>query len=296
MTVLCTSCGEPLADEAYRCPVCDSLAPLPPVDDERYPRTVFDQPAAVTLDDPDDPDDPDDLPWEIPLSERGSRRRADGAVVERDPMKPVLIAVLVIAMIAGFVVVGGVLVGGGNDDTDTAAGDDVDAADTSTSAPAPPDTGPTFSTVDPDTTSTAPGTSTGPSTTTGETTTTETTTTETTTTQSTTTSTTTSATTVPASGAAPRLSSSFGGGWVAQLASISDQSSDAEVDAAWRKASAYAPRAVVTDSANWSSLSAGFEVVLDPGPFESADAVRAFCSSAATGDAGCIPRELSGRR
>jgi hypothetical protein len=123
----------------------------------------------------------------------------------------------------------------------------------------------------------------------------------TTTTESTTTtaSTTTTTTAAPATsgGSAPQLSSSFREGWVAQLVSVPTSAGTARVEDAWRAARSYADGAVVARSDEWPSMQPGFWVVVDPGPFTSADDVRAFCASVGHADRGdCLPRQLDGRR
>ena len=272
MTMPCTSCGHPLDDDAYRCPECGALAPLPPIDDERYPRTVFDQPPSATPAsgaDPE-PDDTEAVPWAIPIRERPAPASA-----ARDPLRPAMYVALAVALLAGIVVVGAQLLSGGGDDTAGTAGEvPSNSTDPSTS-----------STVADSSTSTASPTTTTPSTTTS--------------TSSTTapTSSTTVTTSAPTPGSARQLSASFPGGWIAQLTSVPTAAGSDAIDAAWRKATTYAADAVVTRSDDWSSLEPGYWVVLDTGPFGSADDVRAFCASIGHADGSdCLARQLSGRR
>ncbi len=122
-------------------------------------------------------------------------------------------------------------------------------------------------------------------------------TTESTTTTTAPTTTTTATTSPPSAGSARQLSSSFRGGWIAQLTSVPTSAGTDAVDSAWSKATTYAADAVVTRSDDWSSLEPGYWVVLDTGPFGSADDVRAFCASIGHADqSDCLARQLSGRR
>ena len=208
---------------------------------------------------------------------RGPSRSAIGASVRRgrDPLRPALIGALVVALLAATVVVGAQLVRGGGGEV----------------AAAPERDGPeVLDSTDPPTTSTSSSTTAPPL---------ATSTTTTSTTVPTTTSTSrppnTTSTTVgqASSGSAPRLAASFSGGWVAQLSSVPASATASEVDAAWQRVNGSAPGAVVTRSDEWSSLSPGYWVILDPGPFASADEARSFCARI---QRDCLPRELSGRR
>ena len=63
----------------------------------------------------------------------------------------------------------------------------------------------------------------------------------------------------------------------------------------WERTRAAAPGVVAARSNDWSAFGDGFWVLLDPGPFASADEVRAFCASAGLdGDGECLARELRG--
>ncbi len=281
MTMPCTSCGRPLDDDAYRCPECGTLAPLPPVDDARYPRTVFDQAAPTAATGTSEQgDDTAAIPWAIPIRES----RATGGD-RRDPMRAAMIAVLVVAVVAGTIVVAGSLLSGGSGADATPS-----AADATTSSTATTVTDAGGDRSSPPTTTTAPPT-----------------TTSSTTAPSTTTSTappapTTVPTTVaPATGAgagdATVLPASFGGGWIAQLTSVPASAGADMVEQEWRRSRADAPDAVVTQSDDWTSMSPGYWVVLDAGPFASADAVRSFCASIGHADSSdCLARQLTGRR
>jgi cell division septation protein DedD len=259
MTIPCANCGVPLADDAYRCPSCDALAPLP--DDD-----VFDSTEA--------------LPWAIPIRDspiQDDRERAELG----DAFRPVTLGVLIVAMLAGVVVLASGVLGGGDDGDDDpsvteVAGQTADADVESDSI--------TSTTAD------------DAATTTTSTTSSSTTSTTTTSTTSTTTPTTTT-TAAPSPGSVTQLSSSFEGGWVAQLTSVPTSAGSDAVENAWSKARSYASGAVVTRSDDWSSMEPGYWVVVDAGPFESADEARAFCASVEHGEeADCLPRELRGRR
>lgn len=260
MTIPCANCGEPLADDAYRCPSCDALAPLP--DDHGLDRTEA-------------------LPWAIPIRDGplpDDRVRA----AARDPLGPTMFGVLIVAVLAGAVVLAAQVLGGDDDGGDDPATTEVagEVADASVE-------------TDSTTSTTADAATTTTSTSSTSTSTTSTTTTSTTSTTAPTTST----TAAPSPGSVPQLSSSFRGGWVAQLTSVPTSAGSEAVENAWSKARSYASGAVVTHSNDWRSLEPGYWVVVDAGPFESADDVRAFCASVAHGEeADCLPRELSGRR
>lgn len=255
MTIPCANCGEPLADDAYRCPACDALAPLP---DDGLDRTEA-------------------LPWAIPIRDGPSDSTMRSA--PSDPLRPVMLGVLLVAILAGVVVLASGVIGGDGGDDDPAATEV--AGET---ADARVETDPTTSTTADDATTTTSST-------------TSSSTTSTTTSTTTTTAPTTSTTAAPSPGSVSQLSSSFRGGWVAQLTSVPTSAGSEAVENAWSKARSYASGAVVTRSDDWSSLERGYWVVVDAGPFESADEVRAFCASVAHGEeADCLPRELSGRR
>ncbi len=276
MTMLCTSCGHPLDDDAYRCSDCGALAPLPPIDDARYPRTVFDQPpAASTGPAVDDPSryDTEALPWAIPIRERPA-----AVTARRDPLRLAMYAALVVALLAGVVVVGAQLLSaGGGADAASTGGDPQPAAASSTSS-----TVAATSTTDPVTSTTTESTTTS---------------TEPTTTTTAPASPTTITTGQPSPGSARQLSSSFQGGWIAQLTSVPTSAGTDAVEAAWHKATTYAADAVVARSDAWTSLQPGYWVVVDTGPFGSADDVRAFCASIDHADqSDCLARQLSGRR
>ena len=184
--------------------------------------------------------------------------------------------VLAVALLAGVVVVGAQFLsdGGGADAAGTGGDAPATTADRSSSS-----TGAPSST----TASTTPSTTTSSSTTTSATTTTEA-------------STTTATTSPPAPVAARQISSSFQGGWIAQLTSVPTSAGADAVDSAWSTATAYAADAVVTRSDDWTSLEPGYWVVVDTGPFGSADDVRAFCASIGHADqSDCLARQLSGR-
>ena len=264
MMTLCPSCGTPTPADAHRCPECGGLAPLP-----------FD----------DEPVWSDEPPWAIPIRDAAPTRDTSRVGRPSDPLRPVLYAVLALAAFIGVVAVGAQAFGGGDGSgppEPEVAGDTVVAADRSASSIAPSTTAAAAAT----TTTTSP-----PATTTTEASTT-------TTRAPTTTRLSPSTTSVVASSvSAPRLSSSFSGGWIAQLTSVPATAGGARVDDAWRVASAYSSGAVVTRSDEWVSLQPGYWVVVDPGPFGSAADVRSHCEAIGHADRDdCLPRELTGRR
>lgn len=259
MTMPCANCGEPLPDDAYRCPNCEALAPLPAVDDL---------------------DDTEAVPWAIPMRERqpGSDRQ--------DPLRLAMYVVLAVAVLAGLVVLAAQFMVGGDDDT---ASRDSDRGVAGATPAADEDADSSTSTTEGDEAST----------TTSSTTTTTSTSTSTSTTTSSTTSTTAVPTTTaaPNPGSVPQLPSSFRGGWVAQLTSVPTSAGPDAVENAWSKARAYASGAVVTMSDEWVSLQPGYWVIIDEGPFASPAEVQDFCASVGHTEGGsCLPRELTSRR
>lgn len=270
MTTPCTRCGSPVAADELRCPACDALAPVPE-DDDVVAEAGTDAP-----------------PWAIPIrepsvapAEAGEPTLVDRLGGERsDVVRLAALGLLAVAVFAATVVIGAQLLtdGGGQ----TRAVDRIDAEDV---------TGPESRRVRVDTEADAED----------EPTTTTTSSTTSSTSSSTTTTTTTSTTTTrpPApsgTGSVPTLPSSFDGGWVAQLTSVPYAAGADRLDASWETARGYAPDAVATRSDDWSSLRDGFWVLVEPGPFASADDVRAFCAAVDhAGEGDCIPRELDGR-
>ena len=268
MSTPCTTCGEPLADDALRCPTCGALA-SPAVDETRAAdetRSLDDAP-----------------PWAIPI-----REPAPAAAQEprAGTGRTVALAALAIGVFALTVVVGAQLLG--DDDSgaasrgtgsgevaspDESGGIDGDAvAETTTT---------TTSTTSPTTTETTAAEST--------------TTTGAPTTSSAPTTTVDSFRTAPnGTGSVPALSTSFRG-WLAQLKSVPYEAGTEALAEEWERTRADAPGVVAARSSDWSAFGEGFWVLVDPGPFSSADDVRSFCESAGlTADGACLVRELRG--
>lgn len=118
-----------------------------------------------------------------------------------------------------------------------------------------------------------------------------TTSTSTTSTSTTTATTTTTTTAVEAghTGSVPQLSSSFGGGWVAQLTSVPQRSGVDRLEEAWDALRTDVSDAVVAVSDEWSTLRPGYWVFVHAGPFGSSQQASDFCERV---DRECIPREL----
>ncbi len=267
MTIPCTRCGGPIAPDEVRCPACDALAPLPDVDDTRADALLE---TAMGEGSP---------PWAVPIREP----RASAA--DRRAPRALGVLALAVAALAATVVIGAqVLISDGG-------GDSATAAETDEPLDTVPDDDVDGEPLDVDEVVTGSSTTSAPTTTAPTTT----------TTSSTTTSTTTPPTTTrPAApsgtGSVTELSSSFPGGWVAQLASVPFSAGTARLESGWGDVRAQAPGVVATRSDDWSSLSNGYWVLVEDGPFATADDVRAFCTSIGAGQDGCLPRELTGRR
>lgn len=259
MSTPCTTCGEPLADDAIRCPTCGALA-SPRTDETRIEQTGSE----------------DAPPWSIPIREP--------AVASQDhrsgSRRGVALVALAVAAFVLTVVLGSQLLGADDPGTTSrgAGADDVagpepagiDAASvttetTTTTAPTITQT----SAPEPTTTS-APPTTAAPSTTVA-------------------------ARTAPnGTGSVPALSTSFRG-WIAQLESVPYAAGTDGLADEWERTRVAAPGAVALRSDDWSGLGDGFWVLLDPGPFSSAEDVRSFCSSVGLDDDGaCLARELRG--
>lgn len=276
MTIPCANCGTSIADDEYRCPTCDALAPVP------------------------EPDGPDGeaaiLPWAIPIRER---RRPP--VRSRDPLRPAAYGVLALALLAGLVAIGAQVLGGGDAGTESGrdsevAGDVVDAdpgVDAQADEPSSEDSDTTSDGDGPTASAPTTASSTAPAAATP--TTTSTTSPTTAAPRSTTTPPAVAASTRP--GSVPMLSSSFSGGWIAQLTSVPASAGPDAIEAAWSQARSDAPGAVVTRSDDWSSLQPGYWVVVSSGPFADVDDVRTYCASIPQGArTECLARQLTGRR
>lgn len=272
MSTSCTTCGQTLHPDDGRCPTCDTLSP-PPVG----PTVVGPDPSAA-----------DAPPWSIPIREpkptapaadRPDRRRTAG-----------LAALGVVVLVAGSVVGARVLddedSGAASGDTaqaepvgtDGSGGIDPDAVrsedTTTTSTTSPTTVAPTAETTVPlPSTTTAAPTTAAPAPTTMAF----------------------AARTGPnGTGSVPALSTSFRG-WLAQLKSVPYDAGTGGLADEWKRARTAVPGAVAARSDDWSAFRDGFWVLVDPGPFASADDVRAFCTSVGlTGDGECLPRELRG--
>ena len=190
----------------------------------------------------------------------------DPAPPRRGPGRRLLaLVVLGIACFAATVALLGVLLG-----------DDADPPEAS----APPTTTPiTFAPRDQTTTtvSSAPSTTAPP---------------ETTTTTVPTTTTAPPTTAAPSTGSVPSLSPSFGGGWVALLTSVPYSAGEARLDAAYQEVRGFAPGARAARAEDWASLTDGFWVLVEPGPFASEADARSFCAGVDTARSDCAPRQL----
>lgn len=262
MSTPCTTCGEPLAADALRCPACGERS-AGAIDEIR------------SLDDAP--------PWSIPIREPATVEPAEppsGASRAR------ALAVLVVVVFAAtMLLVSRLFDHGGSgttaDDSGQSRWTEGAVAETTTSTVASSTTtettvaDTTTSTTEASTTTTVPPTTTAP--------------------PPTTTMAVRTARTPPnGTGSVPALSTSFRG-WVAQLRSVPYDAGADGLAADWERTRAVAPGAVAARSSDWSAFGDGFWVILDPGPFASADDVRSFCASAGlTADGACLARELRG--
>ena len=260
MSTTCITCGRPLDADHDRCPACGALA-SPEVDE------------TTSIDAVDHTTVGDAPPWSIPIREprtaprarRGGRGRAVG------------LAVLAVAAFALTVALGSRALD--DDDAGTAARDSerADPASTdesdgidATTTTSTTTTTTTTTTAEPTTTTTVPPPPTAPVTTAA-------------------------VRTAPnGTGSVPALSTSFRG-WVAQLRSVPFDAGTARLAEEWERMRSVVPGVVATRSNDWSTLGDGFWVLVDPGPFASADEVRSSCSSAGLdGDGECLARALRG--
>lgn len=258
MSTPCTTCGQPLHTDDDRCPACGALA-SPAVDETRAD---------------------DAPPWSIPLREP----RSTAPPVEERAGRGRTLGLVLLALGAFLLTValGNRLLGADSgttpretaqldpvraDESGGIDGDAVRSEPTTTTTTAPPTT-----TTVPETTTTtaAPATTAAPTTTVA-------------------------IRTAPnGTGSVPALSTSFRG-WIAQLRSVPFDAGTDGLAEEWERTRTAAPGVVAARSNDWSAFGDGFWVLLDPGPFESADEVRAFCASAGLdGDDECLPRELRG--
>lgn len=228
----------------------------------------------------------DPPPWSIPIREPAVPVRT------RRSQHRLGSAILVLAVVAATALLGAELLDGGGGattsgergeptaDGDGAAGIDGEAlrtdaasATSTTSAPATTTTEAAPATEAAPVTRTAPATTAAPATTVAPTT--------------------TEAPAPSGTGSVPALSTSFRG-WVAQLTSVPYSAGTDHLESSWQMARSAAPGAVAARSDDWSALQDGYWVLLDPGPFASADEVRAFCASAGLDGDECLARELRG--
>lgn len=269
MSTPCTTCGEPLADDALRCPTCGALA-SPGVDETR----VVDQTRSLD----------DAPPWAIPIREAAPAPAA--ASDARTPTgRTIALAALAIGVFVLTAMIGTRLLG---DDDSSASSRDAGSDEVAS----PDETGGLDGDAVAETTST---TSTSTSSTTETTVADTTTTTSTPTTSAAPTTTVDSFRTAPnGTGSVPALSTSFRG-WLAQLKSVPYDAGTAALAEEWERTRADVPGVVAARSSDWSAFGEGFWVLVDPGPFSSADEVRSFCESAGfTADGACLVRELRG--
>lgn len=219
-------------------------------------------------------------PWVIPVREPDPAATAPSTAGLGQAVAVLVLGV--VAFAAAMVFGAGILV---EDTDDGDAGTEVAADDSGDDAGS--DDGSTR--VEADGVAAGPASTTTPPTPTSEPTELTSTTTSTSTTSTSTTTTTTPAVDADHTGSVPRLSSSFGGGWVAQLTSIPQRSGVDRLEEAWATLRADVSDAVVAVSDEWSSLRPGYWVFVHAGPFGSAQQAADFCEQV---DRECIPREL----
>ncbi|HEU5084852.1 MAG TPA: hypothetical protein VFU14_16040 [Acidimicrobiales bacterium] len=214
------------------------------------------------------PTDTQRAPWEIPI-----REPEPGAPEPERPRVGRRIAALavlgVLCFLATTAILGWLLDDGG---TDEALEDQTPTSSAITFAPrsdassttAPPATSTTTSST---TTTAPPTTTTAPPTT----------------------------TTAPpgaGTGSVPELSASYGGGWAAMLTSVPYSVGTQGLEAAYAEVRGAVPGAVATRGERWSSVADGYWVLLEPGPFASAEAVESFCASVEGARTDCAARRL----
>lgn len=270
MSTTCTTCGRPLDADHERCPTCGALA-SPMVDETTSVDAVDDTTAGSAP------------PWSIPIREPRTAPHAPGG--GRAPSggrgRAVALAVLAVAAFALTVALGSRALD--DDDAGTAARDSERADPASTDESGGIDAATVRpATTTTSTTTTAPTTPAEPTTTTVPP-------------PPTAPATTAAVRTAPnGTGSVPALSTSFRG-WVAQLRSVPFDAGTARLAEEWERVRSLVPGVVAARSNDWSTLGDGFWVLVDPGPFASADEVRSSCSSAGLdGDGECLARELRG--
>lgn len=96
----------------------------------------------------------------------------------------------------------------------------------------------------------------------------------------------------PSTGSVPELAASHPGGWAAMLTSVPYSAGAARLEAAYAEVRGQVPGAVATRGERWSSVADGYWVLLEPGPFASAEAVASFCASVEGSRTDCAPRRL----
>lgn len=215
------------------------------------------------------PTDTPTAPWEIPI-----REPQTGPPEPRPPRVGRQLAALAILGVLCFVattaILGWLLDDGGSDE---ALEDPTPTTSPITFAPR----------SDASSTTAPPATST---------TTSSTTTTTTPTTTTTAPPTTTTAAAGAGTGSVPELSASHGGGWAAMLTSVPYSAGTQGLEAAYAEVRGAVPGAVATRGERWSSVVDGYWVLLEPGPFASAEAVESFCASVDSPRTDCAARRL----
>lgn len=260
MSTPCTTCGEPLADDDVRCPTCGALAP-PPIDEPRGA---------------------DPPPWSIPIREPAvvapeGRRTSPARAIA---LVALAVAAFLLTVVLGSRLLGddgrGTTSGGAASDEvalDQTGGLDAGSVAADTTATTSTTTAPTTSSSVPHSTTTADPATTAAS------------------------AAAPSTTVAPApsgTGDVPALSTSFRG-WIAQLTSVPYAAGADGLAEEWERVRASVPGAVAARSDDWAGLRDGFWVLVDPGPFSSAEQVEAFCASAGfDGGGACLARELRG--
>jgi hypothetical protein len=76
------------------------------------------------------------------------------------------------------------------------------------------------------------------------------------------------------------------------LTSVPYSAGEARLDAAYQEVRRFAPSARAARGEDWGSLSDGFWVLVEPGPYGSEADARAFCSRVDRSRSDCTARQL----